>query len=129
MQQPFATWIAVGLKQIERRSWPSKHRGPLLICASRREDREAMNLAYPDGAPRGADNYPLGVALAIVYMNDCRPMIEADEHAAAVPAKDGHWAWVFAPHPARVKPFHVTGYPGIFEVEVPSSVLNESCGV
>src|SRR5581483_12167599 len=33
LTQPWATLVAIGAKQIETRSWPTKYRGPLLIHA------------------------------------------------------------------------------------------------
>lgn len=34
VRQPFAEQIASGKKKMEYRSWTTRHRGPLLICAS-----------------------------------------------------------------------------------------------
>lgn len=34
--QPWATLLVAGLKQVETRSWPTAHRGPLLIHAAKR---------------------------------------------------------------------------------------------
>jgi hypothetical protein len=35
--QPWASLMAMGLKKIETRSWPTKYRGPLLIHAAKRK--------------------------------------------------------------------------------------------
>lgn len=34
--QPWATAMAMGVKRIETRSWFTRHRGDLLICAAKR---------------------------------------------------------------------------------------------
>ncbi len=35
IRQPWAYLIASGIKTIENRSWPTKHRGPFIIHASK----------------------------------------------------------------------------------------------
>lgn len=37
LKEPWATVMAAGLKTIETRSWSTKYRGPLLICAAKRQ--------------------------------------------------------------------------------------------
>ncbi len=55
IKQPFATLIAVGLKEYEFRTWKTKYRGDILIHASKSIDKEALekfkklNLEYPTG--------------------------------------------------------------------------------
>lgn len=41
--QPWASLIAVGAKRYETRSWPTKYRGPLLICASKWGQRPSFD--------------------------------------------------------------------------------------
>lgn len=36
LHQPWASFVACGAKQIETRSWPTKHRGPIAIHAGKR---------------------------------------------------------------------------------------------
>lgn len=56
IKQPFATLIALGIKQYEFRTWKTKYRGDLLIHAGKGVDKKAMkkyeylNLDYPSGA-------------------------------------------------------------------------------
>ena len=55
IKQPFATLIAVGLKEYEFRTWKTKFRGDILIHAGKGIDKKAMerykhlNLEYPSG--------------------------------------------------------------------------------
>lgn len=56
IKQPFATLIALGIKQYEFRTWKTKYRGDILIHAGKGIDKKAMkkyeylNLDYPSGA-------------------------------------------------------------------------------
>jgi hypothetical protein len=43
IRQPWADLIVRGGKDIENRSWPAKYRGPILVHASLKLDREACN--------------------------------------------------------------------------------------
>lgn len=37
LYQPWATFVALGAKTVETRSWGTRHRGPVAICASKNE--------------------------------------------------------------------------------------------
>lgn len=41
VKQPWAEFIASGRKTVETRTWRTKYRGPLLICADKTIDKEA----------------------------------------------------------------------------------------
>lgn len=116
VMQPWASLLASGRKTVELRSWDTRHRGPLLVCAGKRFD------------PRGAHHEagPRGVALAVVDLVTTRPATMADAGAAGVPpellakllAAGPLFAWeVSSPHP--VEPFAVTGSLGLFSVALP----------
>jgi len=77
IKNPWATLIADGKKTIETRTWPTKYRGPLLICATKQPP-----------APNS------GYAVAVADLVDCRVMVPADEPAAAVAVYPGAHAWV-----------------------------------
>ena len=55
IKQPFATLIAEWLKEYEFRTWKTKHRGDILIHASKGVDKKArkkfehLNFEYPSG--------------------------------------------------------------------------------
>lgn len=107
VRQPHADRIASGIKTIELRNWSTKYRGPLLICASKRDD------------PGATDAMPRGVAVCIVELLDVRPATNADRVAACVSREivPGDFAWVLRvkSHPT---PFPVAGRLGLFEVPV-----------
>jgi len=65
LKQPYANWIAEGKKTIETRSWSTRYRGDVLICASQ----------SGQGSPKGA-------ALCVVELTGIRPMTAADAPAA-----------------------------------------------
>lgn len=103
IRQPWASLIAEGSKTIEVRSWPTKYRGPLLICAGK----------------KAHVSLPTGVAVAIVDVVDCRPFVVGQDEAAACCESDpGDFAWVLD----NVRPIEhvsVSGKLGIFTVELP----------
>lgn len=108
VRQPWATMIARGLKTVEVRSWFTHHRGPLLLCASRRRDAPGPE--------------PVGVAICVVDLVDVVPF-DPEQHAkrASVipidPREDyaGIWAWMFD-RPRIVYPVPVSGRLSLFEV-------------
>lgn len=100
IRQPYANQIASGRKTIEVRSWPTRHRGDILICVSASPKIE-----------------PCGVALCIANLVDCRPMTRTDENPALskLPA-EGAWAWVLS-DVRLIAPFPVRGRLGIYELD------------
>lgn len=112
IQQPWAGLVARGEKTVELRSWGTKHRGPMLVCAGAR--------AWSDEAVATLGDGPRGVALCIVDVIDCRPATEADRAASCAGDRigplDGLFAWVLA-DPSPVAPAKVRGMPGLFSVD------------
>ena len=97
----WADKIRSGEKTIEVRRWSTRHRGLLLICASKR--------------PRCGD-LPAGVAVAVARLIDVRPMVAGDvEQAGGVAAATGNMAWVLADI-RPVESFPVKGRQGLFDV-------------
>jgi len=97
---PWAEWIADGRKTIETRTWATRHRGRLLICASR--------------LPHGDHD---GQAVCVVDLVECREMEPADAAAAMTPWHINLYAWVLA-NARRVKPFPVQGHQRLFNVSL-----------
>jgi hypothetical protein len=77
VRQPWATKISNGEKTLEIRSWRTHYRGPLLIVASARK----------------CGGLPVGCALCVVELLDCRPMVPGDAEAACCEYQEGAWAW------------------------------------
>jgi hypothetical protein len=60
IKQPWAWAVVTGLKDVENRGYRTRHRGRLLVHASKRDDRDgfafmaARGIQVPDDLPRGA---------------------------------------------------------------------------
>jgi len=102
LHQPWASMIAQGPKTIEVRSWPTNHRGDLLIVSTKK----------PVISP-----FLCGFALCIVNVVDCRLMNPDDVIEARCKWEDGAWAWVLSDIRKR-EPFRVRGAQGIYQVEI-----------
>lgn len=112
VQQPWAGLIASGRKPVELRTWTTRYRGPLMICAGLRVD--ARGAAWAIREPRG-------VALCVVDLVDVRVATAHDADAACFdPTALGRevFAWVLA-DVRRVAPFAVSGRLGLFVVTPP----------
>lgn len=102
VRQPWASMIASGEKTIETRVWSTEYRGPLLICATKKPV---------------IDELPVGIALCIVELVDCRPMTEEDQVKACCEIYPRAQSFVLD-HLRSVEPFPVKGQLGFFDVDV-----------
>ena len=112
VRQPWASMIA-GLcpgiaKTIETRTWRTEYRGFLLIVSSRKPERPSLNW------PRG--EYPVGKALCIAKLIDCRKMTPDDTEAACCEYFDAY-SWVLDDI-RRIEPFPVKGQLGLYTVKI-----------
>jgi hypothetical protein len=101
IRSPWWEKIISGEKTIETRTWKTKYRGQLLICASK----------------------PTGHAVAIAYLADCRPMTKADEKAACCPVYPRANAWMLRNVMVLTKPFPVKGKLSLFDVQPPTATV------
>ena len=77
--QPWACLIVHGHKDVENRTWPTSHRGPVLVHASGKPDRDAKIVVVKPGMSGlvvGAEIVPipeahLGGVVGIVDIIDC----------------------------------------------------------
>jgi len=117
MKQPWANMLVSGVKTIETRTWPTRHRGWLLIAASLKVDESAMQLRPHAGFGRG----PRGRLVGLVKITGCRPMTEHDEQSACCAVYPRAQAWLCAD--ATLLPsseqHRIKGRLGIFSVKVP----------
>ena len=83
--QPWASLIALGLKQFETRSWATAYRGPLAIHAAKRKmsraDIHALLEAYKiarwhDEQQIRPEDIPLGAIVAKCNLTDCLYMVD-----------------------------------------------------
>jgi ASCH domain len=100
-----------GLKKTEVRSWTTAHRGDLLICAAKAVDN-STGIEY--------DTEPRGSTICLVTLTDCRPLRESDARHAMFNRREwilheGLYGWLLS-DPRPLKPRHVTGRLGLFDV-------------
>jgi hypothetical protein len=88
--QPWATLVVIGAKKFETRSWPTRYRGPLLIHASKRRDRDSLDLIGESPFREAlrpvfnaslsgkslADSLPYGAIIGVVNLKDCHAIHE-----------------------------------------------------
>lgn len=112
IQQPWASAIIWGGKDIENRTWRTKHRGPLLIHAGsgrfRKFDAHAwMRERFPDLDLRGLDCLR-GALLGTVDVVDC-----VRDSSSPWAFRDC-WHWVLANPQPLVSPFACSGRLGLW---------------
>lgn len=133
--EPWASLMRAGAKKIETRSWGTSYRGPLLICAAKMRDADALDLLHDSDFQRGL--LPLrqptgnvlsvlsfGCAVALVNLCACvrtdrRPAdlehrFTADEFIFG-DLSPGRYAWV-TENLRALKPFPVRGQQGLWEL-------------
>lgn len=117
LKQPWASYVAIGRKTIETRTWPTKHRGKILIVSSKTFDKN-----FPEHRAIWSINLlgsqlPMGMALAIVDLTNCRPLLTADKKQAMI-YRPGLYAWDLE-NIQKIEPFPVKGQLGLYNVEPP----------
>ena len=100
IKEPWAGLIHTHVKSIETRTWATKYRGRLLLCASRSPKSDIS-----------------GKAFAIVNLVDCVPMTKQHLAAACCPVYPDAWAWLLEDVTPLADPFPVTGQLGLFDVD------------
>lgn len=144
--QPWASAIALGLKRVETRSWPTKHRGPIAIHAAKTKKGVRLGASFDVvcavahrlgiqetwmGKRRAIeDAVPFGAIVAvaeIVRCELCDPDIIAAEGRARGNAGvievamgdwiPGRWLWRLDKIRAVEPPVPALGRQGVFEVE------------
>ena len=110
IRQPWASLIARGIKTIELRSWTTRYRGRLLVCASKGD------VILPEGTAPG------GVALCTTELYDIRKTCPDDLVPSAMPDDavfadiKNSYAWLLR-NTQEIIPFPVKGKLSLFEVE------------
>lgn len=115
--QPWAYLIVSGQKTVELRSWPTNHRGEVVIHASRRVDEAAISYFAFD-----VETWPTGVALAVVQLVDVVTWTRQDltlrrwSHRSWGPYAHGMRGFVFAAPRVLARPVEMMGSRGLFPV-------------
>ena len=112
LKQPWAGMIANGEKPIETRTWPTRHRGDLLICSSKTFDQSAPSYMYTDSTC-----FLRGMTICIVNVVACVPMEEKHVIGACCDVYEGAWAWILEDI-RIVKNLPVKGSLSIFNVDL-----------
>ena len=118
LHQPWASYIADGLKTIETRTRPTRFRGELLICSTKKISK---------GRPASFRKLPYGKAIAIVEVYGCRRMVKGDVEAAMYPWSADRWSWLLK-NIRPIEPFPIKGSQGFYEVEYPKGTLIPKAG-
>jgi hypothetical protein len=128
LTQPWSTLVALGVKNIETRSWSTPYRGRLAIHAAkgfppdarlicRREPFKRVLMAA--GIESLAD-LPLGVLLATVQLVDCVPTgkvrsrLSSEEYAFG-DYSAGRWAWLLDDVQPLSEPVPACGALGLWD--------------
>ena len=99
IKEPWASLILSGKKTIETRTWSTKHRGKILLCASKK--------------PKSSIS---GMAFAIAFLSDVQLMRKRDEFRACCNIYDKAYSW-FLVNVEPIEPFPVKGKLSLFEVD------------
>lgn len=140
LHQPWATFMALGLKTNETRHWEPYYRGDLVIHASKRWTDEqkdtAHRLIHGDktilaamlaSGMRKLSDFPLGCVLCMVDFYDItkaeviRPELTLTE-AKLGNYDDGRFAWRTRNLRTLAEPLPWRGAQGFFNVELPDDL-------
>lgn len=113
VRQPWALEINDGIKNLEFRTWETKYRGPLLICASSKDSGLWIDVEV--GGVVETLPLPTGCMMCVVNLVDVRPAKAAEVKAAGGEWHPGIFAWVFEGG-YEVEPEPVKGRLNLFEV-------------
>ena len=129
LTQPWATLVAIGAKKLETRSWPTYHRGPLLIHAAKGFPRHARAICHTDpfsetlqrAGYKHASELPTGAIIGIVTLVGCSSTakalkgIDPVEHAFG-DYGPGRFAWQLTEALQLVQPMACKGALGLWKV-------------
>jgi hypothetical protein len=93
LTQPYATAIAIGIKQWETRSWPTSFRGDICIHAAKNFPRWAKDFARTELTLRRLPNrIPLGGIICIAELTECRETYPLAQEMTAIERLYGDWS-------------------------------------
>lgn len=117
VQQPWAQLIVTGRKDVENRTWQTKHRGPLLIHAGLRVDRNALE--YLEQRGHVFKGLVRGAIIGVVQVFDCLPghKVKSVWHEA------GTWGWYLKNSMKFQRPIDYRG--NLYLFNVPDDVVPE----
>jgi hypothetical protein len=109
--RPESLAAGTGIKAVENRSRPTRHRGPLLIHASK--SRRYLGGNYADLLPGlpPVEQFDFGGLVGVVEVVDCVPVAEV----AGDPFAVGPWCWLLS-GARRFSAVPFKGQVGLFDV-------------
>jgi len=121
IQQPWAWLIVNGHKDVENRIWSTRFRGPVLIHAGKRIDRDCLDDWRNGWHPAGGngpglqvsppETFPCGGIVGVADIVDCQPAALSSSQWTVGP-------WCFALRNARPLPFMpLRGQLGFFHAK------------
>jgi hypothetical protein len=118
--QPWASAMALGLKQNETRSWPTAYRGELAICSAKRPlDQDGLATARENGISLGALKF--GFVLCVVELyevlktENCGPPLKIGQVEAELgDYTPGRFAWLTRNCRRLETPVPVIGHQGFW---------------
>jgi hypothetical protein len=128
LTQPWATLVAIGAKQFETRSWPTRYRGPLAIHASKGFPKDCRELCLEEpflttlhnaGYPSWRE-LPTGVVLCTCILFGCGEVelltrSISDTEAIFGDYSDGRYAWRLTNVEQLPEPIAAKGALGLWE--------------
>ena len=124
--QPWASAMALGLKQIETRSWATSYRGDLVICSSKRQPDNLLGM--PIAQEFGITAMRLGCALCVVELYDCVPADRVPYQLLPMELSlgdftPGRFAWLTRNRRPLRNPVPLTGHQGLWELPEETAAL------
>lgn len=135
LQNPWAQLVVSGFKTIEARTWPTNHRGELLICSTAKSNKSLEKAVLDvieeetDLAFEQSEFFVNGAVLGKVNLVDVRELTEDDlEESWLDPMEfDAHegplYAWVFENAEPIAEPIAIKGKARLFDVELPADTI------
>jgi len=140
--EPYALAISWGIKRVENRTWPTNHRGPLLIHAGKSkawmdtlsvaESDEMIAYCRKNNIVDLDAELRFGQIVGVVDVVECVPMHKVREYDRAGTAwHSGPWCWVLANARRFGAGIPYLGSQGLFNVsdELVNSSLAAPVGV
>lgn len=127
LTQPWASLVMAGAKALETRSWSTRHRGLLVIHASREVDGRAYDRLWGALARNSLADaaLPTGAALGTVMLEDVFTTGPALDPFLAVPERElgdfspGRYAWALADPRPFLEPVPWRGAQGVWRYAGP----------
>lgn len=122
MWQPWASAIALGLKNVETRHWATRYTGPIVIHAARRwTEAQREFAAVEHGLGRLPKRLPLGAIVATARLMGCRFTQDVRHQLGTIERMygdyaDGRYAWFLTDVVALQEPIGYRGMQGLFNV-------------